>query len=410
LAMSIQQGTEPIIRLLLEHGADPNVQSPFVFQPSAGPNARPEKSTPLIYAIRTKQTGLVELLLQHGANVDQPDSAGRTPLPCAILDKNVPVVNLLLAKSADPNLKDKAGDTPLSIDLQAAEPAANPYAASQDALLMELQKRANPNIVFPQASGYSLPMPSPPGAVNPPARVRTIPSRNARTSVPGPQQSAPTARTIGPERRSILEALLDHKADVNARDSRGLPPLIQALQIGDPNAIQALLSHGADVQEASEADVTPLLEAANLGDADVVKSLLAKSADLNRKAINGYTPLHVAAAHGDTNVLEILLQLDADPNVQDDDTYTPLHYAAFEGHKPAVEMLLAHGAKLDITSRNGLTPAMAASEIANAQVSPPLYDSMPRITRTEGVFRSLFPALQEVRDFFRQFTKQDAGQ
>jgi ankyrin repeat protein len=80
---------------LLEHGADPNVPSLDV------------RETPLHRAAANgRSPALVEMLLEHGAVVDQPRADGRTAYALALRTGNAPAAALLLARGADPTKAD----------------------------------------------------------------------------------------------------------------------------------------------------------------------------------------------------------------------------------------------------------------------------------------------------------------
>jgi ankyrin repeat protein len=57
----------------------------------------------------------VKLLLEHGADPNTQDEYGDTPLHWAAFGDNVEVVKLLLEYGADPTVKDKDGRTPLDL-------------------------------------------------------------------------------------------------------------------------------------------------------------------------------------------------------------------------------------------------------------------------------------------------------
>lgn len=70
LHLASAQGSEDIVALLLDHGANPNLKD------SLG-------NTPLHLAVCASKIAVVTLLLKHHANCDEPDMHGRTPISLA---------------------------------------------------------------------------------------------------------------------------------------------------------------------------------------------------------------------------------------------------------------------------------------------------------------------------------------
>lgn len=83
-----------------------------------GPNAEAldpqSQAPPLTLAALCGEPDVVRLLLDHGADPNARDLGGRTPLHAAAFLGNVEVVELLLDRGANPLAKGPAGDTPLS--------------------------------------------------------------------------------------------------------------------------------------------------------------------------------------------------------------------------------------------------------------------------------------------------------
>ncbi|KAE8681452.1 putative pentatricopeptide repeat-containing protein [Hibiscus syriacus] len=61
--------------------------------------------------------GMVELLLQYGANVNASDSRGRVPLHLCIVGRKFAIAKLLISRGADPQTVDGEGKTPLQLAL-----------------------------------------------------------------------------------------------------------------------------------------------------------------------------------------------------------------------------------------------------------------------------------------------------
>jgi ankyrin repeat protein len=69
--------------------------------------------SPLHNAILRNRAEIAMLLIDSGADVNEPDGGKRTPLHLAVERNNVPILKALLAHKAKPNERDKAGWTPL---------------------------------------------------------------------------------------------------------------------------------------------------------------------------------------------------------------------------------------------------------------------------------------------------------
>ncbi|XWS51493.1 hypothetical protein CRYUN_Cryun12cG0181200 [Craigia yunnanensis] len=68
-------------------------------------------------ACRSTDIGMVELLLQYGANTNASDSRGRTPLHLSIIGRKSAIAKLLLRRGADPHAVDVEGNTTLQLAL-----------------------------------------------------------------------------------------------------------------------------------------------------------------------------------------------------------------------------------------------------------------------------------------------------
>jgi ankyrin repeat protein len=338
------------VRWLLEKGANPNV-----------PWSRPDvESRTVLHAAVDKQLFLVaDLLLRHGADVNGLDTGGLTPIFRAINGNNTNMVDLLLRHNADLTAARNDGGTPL---FRAVE-IGNTAIAEQ-----LLAKGANPNVT--DNEGYAplhvalgakeqtgggiqlggiigVPTYAPPGIAVPAGNV-TIPSR----TIINPAQ--PSARRLAPSKtRSMVEVLLEHKADPNLRDKRGNTPLALAVQKGNDEATQLLLKRKADPHQTSLSGFAPLHYAAMFGNSSGAEMLLAHKANPNAKNQDAETPVHFAANRAFTNVLVLLLDKGGDINACATEGDTPLH-KALKGSgnmNPTLQILLDRGA--DVTKSCG---------------------------------------------------------
>ena len=100
LYWAVRHGHRGIVQFLLEHGADTNIQGN-------------EGESPIYLVAPWGDQEMVQLLLKHGAKVDLQDMHGHAALQRAITVGNQKMVQFLLNKGADANLKDNYGNTPL---------------------------------------------------------------------------------------------------------------------------------------------------------------------------------------------------------------------------------------------------------------------------------------------------------
>lgn len=92
-----------MVKLLLKHGADPNIKS-------GGPL---EQETALMMALEMNNIETARLLIENGADVNAADAAGITPLMIAARRGNTEGVMMLLKRGAGVNARDEDGENAL---------------------------------------------------------------------------------------------------------------------------------------------------------------------------------------------------------------------------------------------------------------------------------------------------------
>jgi ankyrin repeat protein len=184
-----------------------------------------------------------------------------------------------------------------------------------------------------------------------------------------------------------LEALLQAGAPVDAADSRGLTPLICAVDRNEPAAmVRLLLAHGASpagtgsdtplfhAAEAGYEEVAGilidagapvgLLEAILMGDRDAVECHLASGASVDAANASGMIPLAAAAAQGDIASIRTLLNRGArvDPV---GDVRSPLLTAIDREQLEAARLLLEAGANANsvIAHQTPLASAVSRNSV-----------------------------------------------
>lgn len=102
--------------------------------------------------------------------------------------------------------------------------------------------------------------------------------------------------------------LLDQGADVNlqASNAQQVAPLHAATSARHEAIIDLLLAHGADVNARQQQDITPLMQAAHHGDVALVRKFLDHGADLTAESTDGKTALSFAQEHDAADLIALL--------------------------------------------------------------------------------------------------------
>lgn len=199
---------------------------------SVSPNVRDASNiTPLMIAAVRGDNEMAEILLNAGADINAISDTGDTALVKAINFEETEVVKLLLKNGADPELR-------------------NPY--SGESVLHSTARTANVEV------------------------MRILLSKNINVNVKDNSGTTPllVAASSSSELKSkveIIRALIDKGADVNATNNSGRTALMSS--ISSAETINILIEHGANVN-ARDADEWTALEIALLqGCPDIIEIL-----------------------------------------------------------------------------------------------------------------------------------------
>jgi FOG: Ankyrin repeat len=174
---------------------------------------------------------------------------------------------------------------------------------------------------------------------------------------------------------NYVRSALNHGADVNARNTKGLTALMMASERGNVEVVKLLLDKGADVNAKGNNGSNALIMASAKGSAEVVKLLLDKGADVNAKSATKdleYTALMSALMINNIDIVRLLLDRGADINMKlktKGQEYTPLMMASFLNRIDTVRLLLDRGADVNAKGIMGTTALIIASMKGNAAVA-----------------------------------------
>ncbi len=325
LSQAARKGKVSVVRRLVE--AYPNT--------SDATDAE-NKLTPLAWAAREGHTEVVEILLDHGRDVNSKDGEGRTPLERAIEGRQDEAATVLLAaEGVDISVKDSTSATLIAM-------AAREGMVRTVRHLLQLDP-INPNATD-NAGHTALSLAAEQGHTETVRELLASERVSLRPEGTGNVQN-PLFCAVRADQSEVAGLLVqrDGIGDLIGDTATGRTALSVACERGHLPTVKALLTaKNALIPSLADRDgKTPLCWAAQKDHDDVVAHLMSIKANVNARTPNGWTALHFAAQAGATSVIRILLP-PADANAVADDCTTPLVAALQAGAQgeAAVNMLL----------------------------------------------------------------------
>jgi ankyrin repeat protein len=365
VADAAMRGDREALRVALGKRADVNL-----------PQA--DGTTALHWAVERDDLEMADLLLRSGAQATVRTREGVLPLQLAAINGSARMLDRLLKAGADPNTSlTPAGDTAL---MMAARTGAT------DALRVLLESGASVNAKESWGGTTALMWAVSEGHTD---AVRLLLASGADVNARSNYVAAANGR--GFEGRTPVASRADPKVEEFA--SGWLTPLMLAAREGDVTLVRALTDAGADVNAVAGDGKTALALAIFNGNYGVASALVDRKADVNKADAQRFTPLFWAVDRRNMEtapnfpwmvtadplpLIRMLLDAGANPNALVNNTprarmregsprivfATALMRAAFAGDLELVNLLLDRGADPKITSRDGETMVSAAAGLA----------------------------------------------
>ncbi|KJJ34233.1 ankyrin repeat-containing protein [Aspergillus flavus AF70] len=384
--------------LLLKYRADPSLMTGT------------ELESPLGLCITSLKTGLVHVLLAHGADPNHEMRNGSTVLIEAIRKKAPQrLVDLILDAGADPNLKSREGKSALFEAVQADQVTI---------VTTLLDHGANPNLPGPEHVLWS--------AIYRPACLRILMTRGADVrKTPGIMEQATSINNI-----DSVRILLQAGVDPNSKKDGIYTPLCSAIRDNRGDIFALLLANGANpnvmaseypawkcvthfrthllpdlVDAGADLHQPPgIVEmAVQVNNAEAAQWLLEHGgANPNDRNAQGHTALTTAIRDNRVDLMALLLAHGADPNQRGQDWPVCMAVRSpilLQQLLPAVTDLSAHKGVMEMAVLANQLESIKLLLAAGASVE----------YKNGGVFSPLTTALREHHEDIVRFLLDEAG-
>lgn len=289
---------------------------------------------------------VVKRMLEQGMDPNQPDDQGCYPLHAAAVDLHPSIIQILLNHGADVDCISKEHGTPLMAAVMACSAPRFEFTAE----FMGSMERGNLGCV---GTTWTVGTDFPPPLVKPHRLdrcekiVEVLLKNDARPGNVDPSwlQQAMEASGEGPPMvgpplhlacltgsMAMVKLILDKGASVNETGGTFSHALFAALVTHQPDMVKLLLERGADTKQVHQKFGTPLHIAGKMADVDSVRELLKHGADATVLDADGKLPLEVT-----------ILQMDNRRRLRQGDSKKCEH------KKELVDMLLQEGGKIPIS-------------------------------------------------------------
>ncbi|KAH0819087.1 hypothetical protein GEV33_003704 [Tenebrio molitor] len=325
-------------------------------------------SKPFLHiAIEYGQNKVVQLLLDHNADLFRPCFKGQTALHEAVMWGHLDILKTLL----DANIKtDYAGSAFSQCDINKKDDKGN-----------------TPLQIGAELGYFDI--------------VKLLIERGAQVNTTDNLGKTPLHKAACTRNRNIVEYLINNGADPNIQDNEGLTVLQKAVRMGQLEVVKCLIEKNININAVDRAKRTALHHAAFKGLKDFVEYLVTKGIDIMATNEDGKTALEIAENGKQEDIVEYLRNAEKNTKrlssesseelslhelakignvkkirqmkvinieARDQENNTILHIASYYGHENLVEYLLGKGANTDAINNDGRIPLHLASQLGHVKV------------------------------------------
>jgi uncharacterized protein len=361
---AVKAGDEATIVSLLRHHV--NVNTP-----------EPDGTTALHWAVRADDLALADTLIRAGADVTAANRYGVTAIYLAAVNGNPTMIERLLKAGVDANLAGPEGETTLMTAARTGRTGAASVLLAHSAIVDAREGWHGQTALMWAAAERHPEMMRELIAHGADVNARSNLEKWERQTTAEPREKWLPQGSMTPllfaSRQGCVECvtiLVEAKADLDAADPDGITPTISALINGHYDIAGLLIGAGADVQLADKTGRTPLYAAVDdhtmpysnrpspgelddqLTSLDIVTRLLGRGASVDAR-LKTVQPYRTKVDRGNDSMLTT--------------GTTPLLRAAKAGDVTVVRLLLEKGADVNVATRTGINPVMAAAGLGSKE-------------------------------------------
>lgn len=194
-------------------------------------------------------------------------------------------------------------------------------------------------------------------------RIEYLLKRGANVNARDTEGLTPLMVAVKSEDLSIVNGLLEYKADPNIQDNDGWTAAMHGVRFNDPKVFRLLGRFKANLNLTNKDGLTALAMATYDNKANAAVAMLDNAANPDTAMGSAkYTALMIAVQRENLTMAQTLLQYKANPNARNAGGVTTLMIAAVKDQEMIVSLLLKSGANPNLKDEEGKTALMLARE------------------------------------------------
>ncbi|KAL1607807.1 Ankyrin repeat and SAM domain-containing protein 6 [Paraconiothyrium brasiliense] len=339
-------------------------------------------------ALEEHDIDLVKAVVLQGCDVNRRLESGKTPLGFAVIEGDVGIVQVLLEAGANPiqamGKSDKRNGRAMTpFDYAVVNMRDETDYQVANLLLGSGRCRVNQGVdVNTTAFSFALEKSKGPGAWEGALDLAERMALSIKNVDGDRDDQGFTLLHVATHHQNLrmIDLLLNRGADIEAKANDGMTPFLLACS-NDPNFALQLLQRGANLKAKTHKTNASALHGMAAKGLPFCPPLIEMGLDINEQTLKGYTPLASALSRGHEALALTLMEKGAHVNWKTDRNHTALHFAARNGMERVLAKILERGIDVNATNTRGWLSLHEACASGNTAVVAQLLDAGADIER-----------------------------